>query len=51
MLARIKEEKKSEKKKILNSTHTHAHEIMQKPHEITNPSTQAHILMQVFNSP
>jgi hypothetical protein len=41
MFARINEEKKSEEKKILNSTHTHAH-------EITNPSTQAHIVMQVF---
>jgi hypothetical protein len=47
-LQEFKEEKKSEKKKILNSTHTHAHEIMQTPHEITNLSTPAHIVMQVF---
>jgi hypothetical protein len=51
MFARINKEKKSEKKKILNSTHTHAHEIMQTPHEITNPSTQPHIIMQVFIFP
>jgi hypothetical protein len=51
MFARINKEKKSEKKKILNSTHPHAHEIMQTTHEITNPSTQAHIEMQVFIFP
>jgi hypothetical protein len=51
MFARINKEKKFEKKKILNSTHTHAHEIMQTPHEITNPSTQPHFIMQVFIFP
>jgi hypothetical protein len=51
MFVRINEEKKSEEKKILNSTQTHAHEIMQTTHEITNPGTQAHIEMQVFIFP
>jgi hypothetical protein len=40
-----------EKKKKLNSTHTHAHEIMQHHMEISNPSTQAHIEVQVFIFP
>jgi hypothetical protein len=47
-LQEFREEKKSKKKKILNSTHTQAHEIMQKPHDITNPSTQAHIFSKSF---
>jgi hypothetical protein len=39
---------KFEKKKKLNSTHTHAHEIMQHHMEI---QTLAHIEMQVFIFP
>jgi hypothetical protein len=41
----LQELKKKEirEEKILIITHTHAHEIMQGSHEITNPNTQAHI--------
>jgi hypothetical protein len=42
---------KFKKKKKLNSTHTHAHEIMQHHMELKNPSTPTQIETQVLFFP